>query len=119
MAQADVIRALLVSAFLLLELCNHVESDSDVKRDTDIEDMVLNDESVQVLGHTIQRCILLLRVLVACFVYNKTQQKNDGSFIEEHRLRNRCIRGLDFSNVDWEVQMNAPEDKAMYIHRVG
>lgn len=58
------------------------ESDDEEKRDTNYnEDMVLNDESVQVLDRTIQRCIRLLRVLVACF-YNKTQQKNDGSFID-------------------------------------
>jgi ATP-dependent RNA helicase DDX10/DBP4 len=28
-------------------------------------------------------------------------------------------RGLDFPNVDWVVQADAPEDKDMYIHRVG
>jgi ATP-dependent RNA helicase DDX10/DBP4 len=28
-------------------------------------------------------------------------------------------RGLDFPQVDWVVQMDAPEDKDMYIHRVG
>lgn len=28
-------------------------------------------------------------------------------------------RGLDFPNVDWVIQMDAPEDAAMYIHRVG
>lgn len=30
-----------------------------------------------------------------------------------------AARGLDFPNVDWVVQADAPEDKAMYIHRVG
>jgi ATP-dependent RNA helicase DDX10/DBP4 len=30
-----------------------------------------------------------------------------------------AARGLDFPNVDWVVQVDAPEDKAMYIHRVG
>ena len=28
-------------------------------------------------------------------------------------------RGLDFPSVDWVVQVDAPEDSAMYIHRVG
>lgn len=28
-------------------------------------------------------------------------------------------RGLDFPDVDWVVQVDAPEDSAMYIHRVG
>eukprot|EP00816_Leptocylindrus_hargravesii_P005929 CAMPEP_0196811982 /NCGR_PEP_ID=MMETSP1362-20130617/20171_1 /TAXON_ID=163516 /ORGANISM="Leptocylindrus danicus, Strain CCMP1856" /LENGTH=775 /DNA_ID=CAMNT_0042187397 /DNA_START=43 /DNA_END=2367 /DNA_ORIENTATION=- len=28
-------------------------------------------------------------------------------------------RGLDFPKVNWVVQMDAPEDKEMYIHRVG
>lgn len=28
-------------------------------------------------------------------------------------------RGLDFPSVDWVVQADAPEDKDMYIHRVG
>ncbi len=28
-------------------------------------------------------------------------------------------RGLDFPNIDWVVQVDAPEDPAMYIHRVG
>ena len=30
-----------------------------------------------------------------------------------------AARGLDFPNVDWVVQADAPEDKAMYIHRAG
>ena len=30
-----------------------------------------------------------------------------------------AARGLDFPNVDWVVQADAPEDKPMYIHRVG
>lgn len=30
-----------------------------------------------------------------------------------------AARGLDFPNVDWVVQADAPEDKNMYIHRVG
>lgn len=30
-----------------------------------------------------------------------------------------AARGLDFPNVDWVVQADAPEDAAMYIHRVG
>lgn len=30
-----------------------------------------------------------------------------------------AARGLDFPNVDWVVQVDAPEDAAMYIHRVG
>jgi len=28
-------------------------------------------------------------------------------------------RGLDFPNVDWVLQVDAPEDQDMYIHRVG
>lgn len=30
-----------------------------------------------------------------------------------------AARGLDFPGVDWVVQADAPEDKEMYIHRVG
>lgn len=30
-----------------------------------------------------------------------------------------AARGLDFPNVDWVIQADAPEDSAMYIHRVG
>mmetsp|Transcript_32136 Transcript_32136/g.67549 ORF Transcript_32136/g.67549 Transcript_32136/m.67549 type:complete len:629 (+) Transcript_32136:472-2358(+) len=30
-----------------------------------------------------------------------------------------AARGLDFPNVDWVVQADAPEDVEMYIHRVG
>eukprot|EP01033_Poteriospumella_lacustris_P000341 gene341-221_t len=30
-----------------------------------------------------------------------------------------AARGLDFPNVDWVIQVDAPEDSAMYIHRVG
>lgn len=30
-----------------------------------------------------------------------------------------AARGLDFPNVDWVVQVDAPEDKDMYIHRAG
>jgi ATP-dependent RNA helicase DDX10/DBP4 len=30
-----------------------------------------------------------------------------------------AARGLDFPDVDWVIQMDAPEDAAMYIHRVG
>ena len=30
-----------------------------------------------------------------------------------------AARGLDFPQVDWVIQCDAPEDKAMYIHRVG
>jgi ATP-dependent RNA helicase DDX10/DBP4 len=30
-----------------------------------------------------------------------------------------AARGLDFPEVDWVVQVDAPEDSAMYIHRVG
>ena len=30
-----------------------------------------------------------------------------------------AARGLDFPSVDWVVQADAPEDRAMYIHRAG
>ena len=30
-----------------------------------------------------------------------------------------AARGLDFPNIDWVVQFDAPEDPAAYIHRVG
>lgn len=30
-----------------------------------------------------------------------------------------CARGLDFPNVDWVLQVDAPEDRDMYIHRAG
>jgi len=30
-----------------------------------------------------------------------------------------AARGLDFPDIDWVIQMDAPEDKDMYIHRAG
>jgi superfamily II DNA/RNA helicase len=30
-----------------------------------------------------------------------------------------AARGLDFPNLDWVIQADAPENVAMYIHRVG
>ena len=30
-----------------------------------------------------------------------------------------AARGLDFPNIDWVVQFDAPQDPAAYIHRVG
>jgi ATP-dependent RNA helicase DDX10/DBP4 len=30
-----------------------------------------------------------------------------------------CARGLDFPHVDWVIQLDAPEDRDMYVHRVG
>ena len=30
-----------------------------------------------------------------------------------------AARGLDFPNIDWVIQFDAPEDSASYIHRVG
>ena len=30
-----------------------------------------------------------------------------------------AARGLDFPDVDWVIQVDAPDDSAMYIHRVG
>lgn len=30
-----------------------------------------------------------------------------------------AARGLDFPNIDWVIQIDAPEDRNMYIHRVG
>ena len=30
-----------------------------------------------------------------------------------------CARGLDFPNISWVVQVDAPEDRDMYIHRAG
>lgn len=30
-----------------------------------------------------------------------------------------CARGLDFPNIDWVIQVDAPEDRDMYIHRAG
>ena len=34
-------------------------------------------------------------------------------------LRHTRSRGLDFPSVDWVLQLDAPEDAAAYIHRVG
>lgn len=30
-----------------------------------------------------------------------------------------AARGLDFTKLDWVLQMDCPEDTAAYIHRVG
>lgn len=32
---------------------------------------------------------------------------------------NIAARGLDFPSVDWIVQVDCPEDKVTYVHRVG
>lgn len=54
------------------------------------------------------------------------QEKRTMVFMDFARRKSACLfatdiaaRGLDFPNVDWVFQLDAPEDSAMYIHRVG
>lgn len=54
------------------------------------------------------------------------QEKRTLIYMEYLRKDNACLlatdvaaRGLDFPNVDWVIQLDAPEDHAMYVHRVG
>tara|TARA_A100001015_G_C15026236_1_gene730642 strand:- start:57 stop:1238 length:1182 start_codon:yes stop_codon:yes gene_type:complete len=54
------------------------------------------------------------------------QDKRTLIFKDFARRKSACMfatdiaaRGLDFPDVDWVVQLDAPEDAAMYIHRVG
>lgn len=49
-------------------------------------------------------------------VYFSFCQRPDGAVLF---CTDMCARGLDFPNVDWVVQADAPEDRATYIHRVG
>ena len=54
------------------------------------------------------------------------QERRTLIYMDFVRRKHACLfatdiaaRGLDFPDVDWVVQVDAPEDKAMYIHRVG
>ena len=54
------------------------------------------------------------------------QEKRTMVFLDFARRKSACLfatdiaaRGLDFPDVDWVFQLDAPEDSAMYIHRVG
>lgn len=54
------------------------------------------------------------------------QERRTIIYMDYSRRKAACMfatdiaaRGLDFPNVDWVVQVDAPEDSAMYIHRVG
>jgi ATP-dependent RNA helicase DDX10/DBP4 len=54
------------------------------------------------------------------------QEKRTMVFMDFARRKSACLfatdiaaRGLDFPHVDWVFQLDAPEDSAMYIHRVG
>ena len=54
------------------------------------------------------------------------QEKRTAIFMDFTRRKSACLlatdiaaRGLDFPSIDWVIQADAPEDTAMYIHRVG
>jgi ATP-dependent RNA helicase DDX10/DBP4 len=54
------------------------------------------------------------------------QERRTMVFLDFARRKSACLfatdiaaRGLDFPDVDWVFQLDAPEDAAMYIHRVG
>lgn len=54
------------------------------------------------------------------------QERRTIIFMDFLRKKSACMfatdiaaRGLDFPAVDWVVQLDAPEDASMYIHRVG
>jgi ATP-dependent RNA helicase DDX10/DBP4 len=54
------------------------------------------------------------------------QERRTIIFMDFNKRKHACMlatdiaaRGLDFPAVDWVVQIDAPEDSAMYIHRVG
>ena len=54
------------------------------------------------------------------------QEKRTLIYLDYTRKKAACMfatdiasRGLDFPEVDWVIQVDVPEDAAMYIHRVG
>ena len=54
------------------------------------------------------------------------QEKRTLIYMDFVRRKAACMlatdiasRGLDFPDVDWVIQLDAPEDSAMYIHRAG
>lgn len=54
------------------------------------------------------------------------QERRTIIYMDYSRRKAACLfatdiaaRGLDFPDVDWVIQVDAPEDAAMYIHRVG
>lgn len=54
------------------------------------------------------------------------QEKRTIIYMDYLKKKNGCLfatdiasRGLDFPNIDWVIQVDAPEDATMYIHRVG
>jgi ATP-dependent RNA helicase DDX10/DBP4 len=63
---------------------------------------------------------------LSCLHGKIKQDKRTSIYVDFSRKKAACLlctdiaaRGLDFPNVDWVVQLDAPEDAAMYIHRVG
>ena len=63
---------------------------------------------------------------LSCLHGKIKQDKRTMIYVDYTRKKSACLlctdiaaRGLDFPNVDWVVQLDAPEDAAMYIHRVG
>jgi ATP-dependent RNA helicase DDX10/DBP4 len=63
---------------------------------------------------------------LSCLHGKIKQDKRTAIYVDFTRKKAACLlstdiaaRGLDFPNVDWVVQVDAPEDAAMYIHRVG
>ncbi len=63
---------------------------------------------------------------LSCLHGKIKQDRRTMIYVDFTRKKAACMlstdiaaRGLDFPNVDWVVQADAPEDAAMYVHRVG
>ena len=63
---------------------------------------------------------------LSCLHGKIKQDRRTMIYVDFTRKKSACLlctdvaaRGLDFPNVDWVVLADAPEDAAMYVHRVG
>jgi ATP-dependent RNA helicase DDX10/DBP4 len=63
---------------------------------------------------------------LSCLHGKIKQERRTMIYVDFTRRKHACMlctdiaaRGLDFPSVDWVVQADAPEDAAMYVHRVG
>ncbi|KAK0569747.1 ATP-dependent RNA helicase dbp4 [Tilletia horrida] len=71
-------------------------------------------------------CKLRPGVSLLC-LHGKQKQAKRLQIFEEYRRTKHAVlfatdiaaRGLDFPAVDWVIQLDAPEDAATYVHRVG